>query len=254
MEKPLTLPAATAVVLLFVGGVPAIMAFGGNIDPQTRQLGYVLFTVWCFVFVACIAWHFSLVRRQDVYPDILAELVSPEIIGQFGSTHLALLFQSHGGGLKVTALFQNLIDGPVTVHLELASVGPVKILAHRIPPLELELSSAAVVAASVVVPTNQGGQLKMEISGKCKRVTRAPKIRFRLRRALLPGLSDGWRVAAFLGGSILLGSGTTRLEVDVSPSEGVTPNQPPSWSSNVVWSPERPRSLRDITQMLSRGT
>jgi hypothetical protein len=266
-HKPLTWQQVLSVVLVLAALIFAILAYGGNIEPQLRPLGRI--GLWSSVaaIVLLLGWHNRRSKRPDLMPDVLAAVFSPDAVLQLGDVHIAVASQQHGPWLVLRLFLQNLRDGLGFLELRMqprgtgvlpTGDGGASLLQHGVPTLSCDVPGGAVVEVAVVLPLRPPAaptSITLFLSGKFHGAGR--RVRFGRRGAVTERVKPGMTLALLAVGHLHAGGGTyVTLPVaptrDLPPFDPALPPEAGEWRRTTVWSPENPASPDDVAAYLRR--
>jgi hypothetical protein len=261
-EKPLTWQQVVAVFILVAMGVAAVLAWGGNIEPEWRPRGVIAFWILLAIFLALLFSHYLKVNRSDLQPDMLADVFHERQILQLGPMHIWLIGLQSGGRLRLLALVQNTRggDGDILLRFQpqrhrawkLTTGGA--IFFSDVPPLEAKLLPAAVIIATVdlaLQPLPKPYDLRFFFSGGAS--ARGETLRFARRRAITKPTSGWVTLLALIGGHIH-GGGGTYVSMPIAPFDPsqLAAGAPPMWNVWTLWTPQQPMEGREIAEEVGR--
>ena len=191
-------------------------------------------------FLTVFTWlHLRRVRRPDLLPDVLAQMVPVDQILQLGLCHLYIAARPCGVGVEIGAFVQNMADGLGTLRLQFKP--PFSLLGNSIiiPELECEVPPGAVI--------NAHGRFACDIDRLRTRNfylegnfhSTGKQVRFARRTALTMRLNP-----IVSAGLVLLShwhhSGGTYIEIssDVDGGEDQVVGFDSQWTTTLIWSPQ----------------
>ena len=201
------------VVLVFLGLAlfgGAILAWVPDIQPGVREIGKWILAIVIPLMIIVAVSDYRRLHRKDLFPDVLATLVSPEQIFQSGDAHFAISGVQEGDAIRFVCLVQNLYDSENHFRLALRSESGGEWLAYELPELLITLPAGAVMQAKLHMPlrlADKHGALKLLISGRSG-AARGRQIRFARRNAITMRVHPGVKVALLVTGHVVHGGGT----------------------------------------------
>jgi hypothetical protein len=248
-QRPLTWQQVLCVLLIFAAIGFAALGFGANIEPSTRQVGYIGLATGAALFVVLLLWHLRSTRRPDIEPDVLATIVPPSGIIDFGKAHVASRIHQFGSMLWIEVCVQNLYSGAGKMNLVFEPQGLLRRFA-----LDCEIPGASVIRAGAVLPlpsVTRPQQLKIDLAGTF--VATGRRIRFG-RRAYISKKADPVLSAMLLlvGHLHFRFGGGTCLRCEIAPAEASAPSPPPTdnWQLQLLWQPGEPLDTAEISRRM----
>lgn len=221
-EKPLTIPATIAVFAVIGAGITAILAWGGNISPPTREIGKTYFAISVSVLAICVFLHFWTTRkRRDIEADVLAHLFDSRVISQLGACHLVVHFSQQSSCLQAVVFAQNRYSVPAVLDLHVEPQPAHGVLESSIPRAHAELHPSALICLQLrapLLPLRKPRRVKLKPDGKCRTMKRGELVRFARRPVLQAEIRPWLRILAALFGKFFFGGGT-EWKVDLKPFE-----------------------------------
>jgi hypothetical protein len=232
-------------VLMFVVGAPAsvktIAAVGGGIC--------------AVIIVLMLVWHNKKHNQPDSQPDVLAMLFPENELRQIGDTHFVITTQKSPNGAKFTVIVQNVLESKTFFTLSLNPREGKSALAAWPAKLQMELPSAAVGVAQVIVPFAAVSSpteliLELDVSGKG---SGGKKCRFARRTVPIRKVGGGMQAFALTAG-VRYGGGGTFYGFDVTPSSAQRPpasDQEAAWTTRNMWTIGGPKDAKSIRELFS---
>jgi hypothetical protein len=239
-ERPMTWQQAVAVLAVIPTFLFVILLFAEGEDAQRlRHSAWLGLPASAAAVIFFTLWHFRRIRRPDLFPDILAQMVPQEQILQVGRCHLYIAARPCGIGVEVGVFIQNLTDGLGILRLQFKPPFSVWGRSVIIPELECEVPPGAVIHAHgrFASDFDRSSVQKVYLEGNF--YSTGKQVRF-ARRSVITR-----RMNPLLNLGLLLASHYHRrggVYIEITPDAQVSGDETvdfdEQWTTSLIWSPE----------------
>jgi hypothetical protein len=248
-ERPVTWQQAVSVLAAFAVGIFAILMFSEGEGAQelhrSASVGLLLSTAVLAIFTY---WHFHRIRKPDLVPDILAQMVPVDQIRQIGRCHLYIAVRPRGVGVEVGVFAQNLTDGLGTLRLRFVPTFSIIGRSIVIPELECDVPPAAVVHAHGCFASDYDRSSTQRLYAEGEFYSAGKQIRFARRSVITKRMSLFLSLGLGLTGHYHRRGG---VYIEIGPDPANSADQAVDfngqWTTSLTWSPDT-ESLQSSTR------